>query len=412
MGVRTSSWIGFMLLLSVACSPIPTPTPELCEFAGHVVSEGGGSCVEATATPTPTPTATPTPTPIPTPTPRPPTPTPCPGSCLMHTGWWDAAAEPLADEVAESVVKMVFRFDGTWDHSIGTGFIIGIDEQPGQTKARVLTAYHVISQPTIEEVEAHVMQEWKLEHPTVIQVLADAGGRIGRYDAEVVEYDSELDVALLSICCIRSGQRLRPAELSEAVPYYWFPAFTIGFGKFRDKAVVRSGKVLDESSELRFDAGSLPGDSGSPIFDAQTGEVVGMIVASIERSASYIREGQGVGVSIEAIRSSWELGAYLRPTPTPSPTPHKTYRIDWRGANGPRIHGTGPISGIFLDMDPQTYAMYWEGQVWSVTVDRCVDCVWTPSSKLGKHLIVDKRTLVTIDVEATGPWMLRLIPVT
>ena len=223
-------------------------------------------------------------------------PEPCPGSCLMAPGWWDADAEPHADRVAESVVHIGLR-SGRYSAQRGSGFIVEVDETGA---VWVMTAYHAVSQPTIDEFESEVQQMGvALASPAEVQVTVDAGGDVQEHTARVEAYNEALDTALLSICCPAGA--FHPITYSLPMPPEGerLPAFSIGFGKLGDKARVVSGKVRMGSpgaQDIWFDAGGVPGDSGSPIFLSETGEVVWMLLGRVKGTVGDIKDGTGSGI--------------------------------------------------------------------------------------------------------------------
>ena len=110
-------------------------------------------------------------------------------------------------------------------------------------------------------------------------VFVGAGQGVSGYRAAVVDHDAEEDLALLYICC---SEDFSAARLATASPDDWIPAFSIGFGGQQDYARVLSSRAVSEPNGIHFDSVPLPGDSGSPVFDGATGEVVGILRTSIE----------------------------------------------------------------------------------------------------------------------------------
>ena len=231
----------------------------------------------------------------------------------MASGWWDADAEPHADRVAEAVVHIGLQ-SGEYSSGVGSGFTVEVDETTGTVW--VMTAYHVVSQPAIDKFESEVQLEGgTLTAPASIVVTVDAGGVVQKHAAEIESYDSDRDTALLSMCCPTGMFRPVAHDLFASAEGDWLPAFSIGFGKLGDKARVVSGKVRMGSPRIEdiwFDAGGVPGDSGSPIFLSETGESVGMLLGSMSKTVGGIREGTGNGIR-------WAFFGVTVPTPTPTP---------------------------------------------------------------------------------------------
>lgn len=287
MGRRHTALLSIGLVFTVflaACAPVPTPTP----------------------TPSP-PTATPTSVPKPTPTPRP-TPTPCPGSCLMDSPR-EVAGEPMAATVARTAIYTEIRCCG-YTAFLGSGVIISAPVD--SSTALVVVAYHGVTPTVIADFEQQVTDlGGNLYEHSRFWVTADTGGTIGHFEADVVGYNRDYDIALLSICC---SFAFEAAELADAGSPEWTAAFYIGYGRSGglETASVTSGRVVDGpfGEYLGFDAGAVPGDSGSAVYDSVTGEMLGILnrglvdrseMSSLLASSVPWPDGSAVGVTAAII---------------------------------------------------------------------------------------------------------------
>ena len=172
-------------------------------------------------------------------------------------------------QAARSVVRIEVPLE-QYSSSAGTGVIVDVDTQTGA--AQLLTAYHVID-----------------ERPQGIVVTAEDEASIQEYDARIVDYDSERDIALLSICCSSTFQA---AALSRVLPETGESVFVIGYGKYDENRTVSQGRVIGTKAgsggtRVGTTAEVVEGDSGGPIISGQTSEVVGIILAIVVEPDSY-----------------------------------------------------------------------------------------------------------------------------
>lgn len=262
-------------------------------------SETGTSRTDAlpTATPTPTPTPwpTPTPTPMPTPTSTPtPTLTPTPTSTPTPTPTPTPAPTPTPDYSAITnlaVVKVETRREQ------GSGFFVGADGQHGL----VLTSYHVIDSDLSNA-----------------KIAADSRS----YNATVLGYDAEKDVALLQVCCSTSFDYI---SMSPEQPPAGTRVIAVGFPLGSSDAVITSGIVSrtffddDHGAHIvQTDAPLNPGNSGGPLVSLSTGEVVGVATSVVRESGGIPVEGTGYAISsssIVTILGDLESGALKHGTP-------------------------------------------------------------------------------------------------
>ncbi len=178
----------------------------------------------------------------------------------------------------------------------GSGFFVGSDGQRGL----VLTSYHVIDS-NLNNVRVAVGLE--------------------TYDADVLGYDAEKDVAMLRVCCSSSFDSI---SMSPEQPPAGTRVIAVGFPLGSNDAVITSGIVSrtffdDEHGAhvVQTDAPLNPGNSGGPLVSLSTGEVVGIPTSVIRRSGGISVEGTGYAIassSIVTILGDLESGA-LRHAP-------------------------------------------------------------------------------------------------
>ena len=225
------------------------------------------------------PTLVPSPTLVPIPTPVvPPTPA------------------DLVRRVEDGVVRVTAGRKG------GSGFIFDVE---GDT-AFVVTAYHVIED----------------EDPIYVQVE-----NTRTYKSTLLGYDSDEDVAVMSICCSSTLQVLSwdsgaSAQVGDQVVAVGYPSgsssrVTATIGQ------VKNDWAADVAANIAHDAPLNPGNSGGPLFSTK-GEVLGINTASSTRT-----EGLFYAVSYTAIAhkvADWKSRLIVtgEPWPTPKPTPVPT----------------------------------------------------------------------------------------
>ena len=236
--------------------------PVTVEVEREVIRE-----VEVTATPTATLTPTPTTTPMPPP------------------------ANP--EELVERVRQGIVRVEGS--RTQGSGFIFDIEE----TTAFIVTNHHVI-----EGADTVDVLTWNSQ----------------TYEALVLGWDADRDVAVISICCSYDFQAIPwpKASTSEGdeVVAIGFPS-----GSGNDLAVTIGEVVASDSASMQrgfipHSAPLNPGNSGGPLFAMPGAEVVGINTARGTEVATFY------AVPFQAIEeqvADWRSQLVILPAATPTP---------------------------------------------------------------------------------------------
>ncbi len=159
----------------------------------------------------------------------------------------------------------------------GSGFAVASTA----TDTTIVTANHVV------------------EGESQVDVIFDSNER-ERYTARIVKRDHARDVAILSVP-VGNRPTLKlapPASIREgmSIALIGYPMATIAFKKIAGDALrpsIHGGMVsaIRLNGELiQFDAATYHGDSGAPILDAHTGDVIA-IVHGAELDPSYVARG-------------------------------------------------------------------------------------------------------------------------
>lgn len=247
------------------------------------------------STATPAATSTQIPTPLPSPTPGPaetPTPTATPSPAPEPP----STPAELVERVQDSIVRVKARSGGAifGQTRAGSGFIFTVEG----TTAFVATNHHVIDASSAVEVE--------IDSST--------------YDALILGWDAERDVAVLSICCSTEFVALSWASASlsegETVIAIGYPdndtgnvIATIGEVRAPDDLSVEQG-FIPHSAPLN------PGNSGGPLMSMPGAEVVGINVArGTESLAFYAVPYQAIEEQVE----KWRAQLIVEPRATPIP---------------------------------------------------------------------------------------------
>ena len=230
------------------------------------------------------PTATPAPTPAPTPSPIVP-----------------SSPADLVRRVQDGVVRVTAGYS-----SAGSGFIFDTEEDT----AFVVTAHHVIEDEDAIDVRVK---------------------NIRTYKATLLGYDSDKDVAVMSICC--STDFISLAWDSDASAKQGDQVVAVGYPRGSSNRVtatigwIKDDRVGDEFGFIAHDAPLNPGNSGGPLFSSE-GKVLGVNTASSTRIEGifYAVPYSTIGNDVANWKSRLILTTqpWSTPTPTPAPTPVPT----------------------------------------------------------------------------------------
>jgi S1-C subfamily serine protease len=201
---------------------------------------------------------------------------------LDETATEPLTAQEIYEQVLPSVVSVAAKVPGKTSYSVGSGVIMRED-------GYILTNFHVVE----EGSELSVM------------LLSDGG----TYEAELVGYDEELDIAVLKIeaeglAAARFGDSddLRVGDAAYAIGNpmgYLYGTMTDGIISAVDQEV----EVGDYSMTLIQTTAALnSGNSGGALIN-EYGQVVGITVAKISGTVdSALVEGLGLAIPISAVR--------------------------------------------------------------------------------------------------------------
>ncbi|MFD3390791.1 S1 family peptidase [Alteromonas macleodii] len=196
-------------------------------------------------------------------------------------------AEQQFIDVVESVTKstVAIALDAPYKHAsprvLGTGFIV-------DDGSYAITNYHVVSEPLDPKyVENYV-------------VLSGEGTVVKKVKAEIVKIDLKHDLALLKLDSILTPVALSSKDMLRPGTDIAFTGFPIGailgiypathrgyVSAITPDAIpamnsqqlnLKMMERLDSVSPIyQLDATAYPGNSGSPMYEPRTGEVVGVI---------------------------------------------------------------------------------------------------------------------------------------
>ncbi|MXZ02549.1 MAG: trypsin-like serine protease [Chloroflexi bacterium] len=196
-----------------------------------------------------------------------------------------ATPEELVERVRPSIVQVKARSGGGFfgPTSAGSGFIFAVED----TTAFIATNHHVIDGSDSIKVQI---------------------GDSGTYDALVLGWDPERDVAVLSICC---SSAFIPLQWDDASPAEGVSVIATGYpNSDTGKLIATIGEVrAPDDLSMKHDfvphsAPLNPGNSGGPLLSMPGGEVVGINTAGgTETLVFYAVPYQAIEAQMEQWRS-------------------------------------------------------------------------------------------------------------
>ena len=162
----------------------------------------------------------------------------------------------------------------------------------------------VVGNGTLIATNSHVVPEvlGADGSPDILTILARHGNEVRRYPAKIVSRDPEYDLAILRVTDVTlpamtlgSADKVREGQ---AVAFSGFPiGGALGFSPVTHRGIVSSitpivlptGNAQDLKDQsirrlrrgpfpiFQLDGTAYPGNSGGPLFDPDTGEVVGVL---------------------------------------------------------------------------------------------------------------------------------------
>lgn len=194
----------------------------------------------------------------------------------------EVAARPAVAAAQGSVVKILGTASECGRNVVGSGFVYDA--------GRVMTNAHVVA---------------GVDRPIVR--LADVD-----YEAQVVHYDPDVDVAVLAVPALEAPQLRfgRPAESRDPAAVLGFPLngpYDVQPARVRDTATLRSSDIYGEGTVYRdtYSVYALVrhGNSGGPLVDRR-GDVIGVVFA-----ASVTDARTGYALTVEEVSAAARGGA-------------------------------------------------------------------------------------------------------
>lgn len=230
--------------------------------------------------------------------------------------WTQAELADVIEKVRPGVVAigLYTPIEQNGNRVLGTGFVVGDGRQ-------VITNYHVVA----EILDPAIVQHYV--------VITGEGRDVKAVKAEVTKIDPVHDIALLSIPAALPALTLSNDELLRPGSSVAFTGFPIGaaIGLYpathkglisaispdaipannADQLSLDMLKRLDTPSLIyQLDATAYPGNSGSPMFDPETGEVTGVInkvfVSQGKESALSAPSGISYAIPVKHVRALME----------------------------------------------------------------------------------------------------------
>lgn len=178
-----------------------------------------------------------------------------------------------------SVVQVGLEREG--DEWIGSGSGFALQERDPQGRTWIVTNHHVIA--------------WALEYEGLLTPSVSKGDT--RATAEIIDYDADADLALLSVAWPGEAPPGLPLAAADDTPAAGQPAIAIGNpASLADHVTVGIISSVDDT-DIRTDAAINPGNSGGPLLD-RDGRVVGVVKARVARMGD--RDVDTIGIAARA----------------------------------------------------------------------------------------------------------------
>jgi serine protease Do len=231
---------------------------------------------------------------------------------LLSSSGWTASLPDVIDQIRPSIVGVGTAYPprqpnrrGNPVAYWGTGFVVGNGRQ-------VVTNAHVIPEAL------------DVEHNQSIAIFAGRGAKAKAHSARVVRTDKEHDLALLefqgpTLPAMQLGNSDKVREGQE-VAFTGFPiGMVLGLYPVTHRGIVaaitpmarpvENARTLNGAQMKRLrnlfdafqlDATAYPGNSGSPVYEQDTGRVVGVINSVVvkESKESILQKPSGISYAI------------------------------------------------------------------------------------------------------------------
>ncbi|MBF0100941.1 MAG: trypsin-like peptidase domain-containing protein [Desulfobacterales bacterium] len=201
---------------------------------------------------------------------------------------WPGSLKPKIPKGLVNSVGLIVVEDDSGNTGTGTGFIIS----PG---GFLLTCAHVVKnahKAGIAIANTHLLRE-----------------------LELVEMDDSIDVALLYIKDRNGCESWLVFEvpenesgLGDHLGMLGYPlGVNLGFSASYSEGIINSIRPMNQCNVFQIDAGAAPGSSGSPVFNRDSGKVIGML----SRGISLQQGGMLINFALD-IRILWKLGWFTK----------------------------------------------------------------------------------------------------
>ena len=233
--------------------------------------------------------------------------------CLQAPALWAASLPDVIDKIRPSIVGVGTAYPprqpnrrGDAVSYRGTGFVVGNGRQ-------VITNAHVIP------------EKLDTDHNESLTIFYGRGAQAQGHMARVVRTDKEHDLALLEIEATLPAMQLGDSDTvreGQEIAFTGFPiGMVLGMYPVTHRGIVaaitpmarpvENARTLNGAQMKRLrnlfdafqlDATAYPGNSGSPVFEPDTGRVVGVLNSVLvkESKESVLQKPSGISYAIPA----------------------------------------------------------------------------------------------------------------